>query len=179
MCNNDNAAPADSASVPVFAPIVAPILRSIEPIKADRFLKEREQYEIEISAKKSEVPSLQTLPYTASIDRTLLKSLFFMRKFDNIAPAANKAKDLDKDSIETYIQYLVSRSYNAPFDPTVIESALKKFSMPNRKSMPMRVSRHTAQTSSSALKALDTEMFPNKTRRSPSAYFARVWNQKY
>ena len=39
-----------SGSATVFTPISAPIIRSVDPVKVARFLKERERYEIEISA---------------------------------------------------------------------------------------------------------------------------------
>ena len=119
-----------SGSVSVFAPVAAPVLRSVDPVKVARFLKERERYELEISAKQAEVPSLKVLPYTASIDRSLLKNLFFMGKFDSIAADASSAKDLTDAHIEMYIKSLVSRPSNADFDPSIIEKALEGFSMP-------------------------------------------------
>lgn len=123
---------ASAGSVPVFAPISAPILRSVDPIKVVRFLKERERYELEIAAKQAEVPTLKSLPYTASIDRTLLKSLFYMGKFDDIAPEANTAKDLTDEHIQAYVKSLVSRSDTGALDPTIIESALSGFAMPTK-----------------------------------------------
>lgn len=121
-----------SGSVPVFAPISAPILRSVDPVKVARFLRERERYEIEIEAKQMEVPTLKSLPYTASIDRTLLKSLFYMGEFDTLAPGAGTAKDLSNDHIKSYIESLVSRSDPSTIDPTIIKSALVGFSMPTK-----------------------------------------------
>jgi len=132
MSDDAASASATSASVPVFAPIAAPILRSVDTIKVARFLKERERYEIEISAKQAEAPSLKTLPYSASIDRTLLKSLFYMGKFDTVAPDAATFKDLTDDQIKSYINSLVTRSDTVAFDPTVIEAALSDFTMPTK-----------------------------------------------
>lgn len=106
------------------------MLRTIDPVNVARFLKERERYEIEIAAKQVEVPTLKVLPYTASVDRTLLKSLFYMGKFDDIAPDIATVKDLTTDHIETYVRSLISRSDTTIVDPTIIESALCGFAMP-------------------------------------------------
>jgi len=61
-----------AASISLFAPISAPILRSLEPVNVSRFLKERERYLLEIEAKQVDVPSLKALPYKASVDRSLV-----------------------------------------------------------------------------------------------------------
>lgn len=119
-----------SASVSVFAPIAAPILRSVDPIKVAVFLKERERYEIEIESKKLQIPSLSALPYKASIDRTLLKNLLFMGKFDEIAKDATEASQLSDDEIKTYIESLVSGATSRDVHPSVIEKALQSWQMP-------------------------------------------------
>ena len=119
-----------NGSVSVFAPISAPVLRSVDPIQVARFLKERERYELEITAKQADVPTLKALPYTASIDRSLLKNLFFMGKFDTIAEGVANAKDLTDAHIKTYVESLVSRSSDDKLDPAIIEKALEGFSMP-------------------------------------------------
>lgn len=103
------------------------MLRSIDPVNVARFLKECERYEIEIAAKQVEVPTLKVLLYTASVDRTLIKSLFYMGKFDDIAPDVATVKDLTTDHIETYVRSLISRSDTTIVDPTIIESALCVF----------------------------------------------------
>lgn len=119
-----------ASNIAVFAPIAAPILRSVDPIQVAKFLKERERYELEIQAKQAQVPSLTTLPYSASIDRALLKSLVFMGKFDVIAPAVEKAQDLTDDHIRTYVHQLIAASNANELDPIVIENALEGFKMP-------------------------------------------------
>lgn len=93
-------------------------------------MKEPERYEIEVEFKQTEVPSLKPLVYKASIDRTLLKSLFYIGDFDTLAPDAGSAKDLTKNHIETYIRSIVSRSDDAALDPTIIKSGLSGFAMP-------------------------------------------------
>lgn len=64
------------------------------------FHKEGERYELEISTKHAAVPTLKTLPYSASVDRSLLKSLFYVWKFDEICPKTAAVKDLTDDDIE-------------------------------------------------------------------------------
>lgn len=119
-----------AGAISTFAPIPALVLGSIEPIQVMCFLKERESYELEINAKQEEVPSFRALPCTASIDRALLKTLFFMGKFDDIADGASATKGLTDDRIKSYVDYIVYRSSSAYIDPTVIEEALEGFSMP-------------------------------------------------
>lgn len=85
------------ASVPVLEPIDAPILRRLDNIKVDRFLKERLRYEVEISMKQGEVPSLRTLSHSASIDKSLLKPLLYIEKFDTVAPTATSVIILTKN----------------------------------------------------------------------------------
>lgn len=115
--------------MPIFDPIAAPILGGVDPVLVARFLKERERYELEILAKQDEVPTLKMLPYNASIDRTLLKSLFYMGKFDKFAADATSVTDLTDDEIKAYIEFIVARSDTAAFDPSIIESALSGFVM--------------------------------------------------
>lgn len=114
----------------LFLPISAPILRSVDPVQVARFLKERERYEIEISSKQSELPSLRELPFTASIDRSLLKSLFYMGKFDSLAPNATQVNDLTNDHIKNYIDSIVSVSDGDVIDPTIIDKALEGLTTP-------------------------------------------------
>ena len=114
----------------IFAPISAPVLRSVDPVRVASFLKERERYELEITAKQTEIPSLKTVPYTASIDRTLLKSLFYMGKFYLVAPNAASANELTDEQLKAYIESLVNRPDSASVDPAVIESALSGLTMP-------------------------------------------------
>ena len=87
-----------TAAVSVFAPIAAPVLRSVDPVQVASFLKERERYELEILSKQADLPNLKALPYTASIDRTLLKSLFFMGN-STISPKASHLRPASTTSI--------------------------------------------------------------------------------
>lgn len=119
----DAVASESSANVTVFAPLQVPVLRSVEPKLVAAFLKERERYELEITAKQAEVPTLSIAPWTSSIDRTLLKNLVYVGKLAKIAPNVTNASDLDDGHIDKYVKLLVTR--NALFEPSAIESALK------------------------------------------------------
>lgn len=78
----------EASATALFTPVSAPIFRSVDPIEVARFLKERERYELEIKAKAAELPSLKAVTYTASIDRSLLKSLVYMGDLEPFAPGA-------------------------------------------------------------------------------------------
>eukprot|EP00171_Calliarthron_tuberculosum_P001450 IDg1450t1 len=69
---NTDFAETGTAAVSVFAPIAAPVVRSVDPVMIVKFLKECESYELEILSKKADLPTLKALSYSASIDRTLL-----------------------------------------------------------------------------------------------------------
>jgi len=119
-----------AASISLFAPISAPILRSLEPVNVSRFLKERERYLLEIEAKQVDVPSLKALPYKASVDRSLLKSAFFFGKFQTIAADVTEVSNLTSEHIESFVKSLVARTSATRTDYSVIEKVLVGFSMP-------------------------------------------------
>lgn len=131
VTSQDYGATSTVGAVSLFTSISAPILRSVDPVKVARFLKECERYELEITAKQSELPTLKVLPYTASIDRSLIKNLFFMGKFDSIADGVTSASDLNDEHIKVYIDSLVSTIDESEMDPTIIEKAIEGLSMPN------------------------------------------------
>lgn len=58
---------------------------------------------MEISARMSELPSLQISPWRASIDQALLKSLMNMSELDLIAPTAT-VKSITEEQVEQYIR---------------------------------------------------------------------------
>lgn len=105
-------------------------MRSVDPVQVTRFLKERERYELEVKTKKAEIPTLTALPYSASIDRSLLKNLVFMGKFDAIAEDIDSADELTDQQIETFIASFIKRSSTTDIDPNVIDKALEGFGMP-------------------------------------------------
>lgn len=115
------------ARVALFTPISAPILRSIEPVQVARFLKERERYELEVQSKQTEMPSLLITPYTASVDRSLLKHLLFMGSFDEIAPDAT-VESLTNEQIKSYLDSLVQNK--DAYEPARLREALAGLSFP-------------------------------------------------
>ncbi|MEM1369510.1 MAG: hypothetical protein AAGG02_16175 [Cyanobacteria bacterium P01_H01_bin.15] len=130
MASSSGSSSHSTGAAAIFTPISAPILKSVDPIDVAAFLKERERDEVEITAKKGELPSLSMLPYSASIDRSLLKSLFFMGKFDTIAPKVTEAKDLSDTHIQMYITSIVSSTTREGVDPSVIDQALASLEIP-------------------------------------------------
>ena len=126
----DSSSQSSTTGIALFAPISASVLQSVDPTLGACFLKERERYELEITAKPAEAPTMALVPYTASIDRSLLKSLFYMGKFDEIAPNAEDAGSLTSDNIKQYVDSLVKRCSSGINDPSIIEKALESFSMP-------------------------------------------------
>ena len=118
-----------AAAVSVFDPVGAPVLRSVDPVQVAKFLMERERYELEILFNQADFPTLKALPHTASIDRTLLKSLFFMGEFGNIAKGVESASSLNDEHIKAYVQSPVNRT-DKTVDHVAIEKVLADVTMP-------------------------------------------------
>lgn len=114
----------------LFTPISAPILRSVDPVQVSHLLKERERYEVEVNAKKGEIRTISHLPYTASIDGSLLKSLFYMGKFDMWAPKETNTLQITNQNIKYYVQSIISTVRGTTIDPSVIEKTFLYLSMP-------------------------------------------------
>lgn len=114
---------APAGSVAMFTPISPPVLRSIDPVDVAVFLKERERYEIEVESKSTEIPTMKAAPYTASIDRTLLKNLIYMGKLHSISPNAT-IETISNEQLKEYIYSLVKRC-SETFDPSLIEHCLE------------------------------------------------------
>ncbi len=103
------------------------MLRSMDPVKVAAFLKERELYEIEVGEKRKEIPTLTVAPYTVSVDRTLLKNMCFLRRFENIAPGLTYDK-LTSNHIRTFIENIVKKDVTN-FDHNIVEKALSGLRM--------------------------------------------------
>lgn len=130
MSSGDSAAATPTpVSFSVFTPVAAPVLNSVNLLRVARFLKEPEQYETEICAKQAEGPSLKSLLYTESIDRTLLRLLFLMGTFDSLESEAASPKDLGDAHIKAFVESLFSHTGTYSFDPTIIGSAFSSFVM--------------------------------------------------
>lgn len=98
----------DSAPLKLFTPISQPVLRTIYPPKVAKFLKDREGYEVEVTVKKRDVPTLTIVPLTRIIDQSLLKSLIYMREFTEIAHEA-PLETISSAEVMTYIKSLVAK----------------------------------------------------------------------
>lgn len=108
-------------ALPVFTPITAPILMSIDPMNVVYFLRERDRYELEVKLKAAEVPSLKVAPFNVSIDRALLKQLLFMKKIRHVAPRATMEK-VTSEQIVVYLRSTVC--IRNCVNPDSIEKAL-------------------------------------------------------
>lgn len=128
--SRDNRESSSSPSVTMFKPISAPVLRSVDPVRVTRLLKERKHYELEIESKQAELPSLKSLSYSASIDRSLLKNLFFICKLDDLAPDANSIKNLSNEVIKNFIEAIFKCKDGDTIDPSAIGKPLIEFEMP-------------------------------------------------
>lgn len=117
-----------TASAAIFTPIAAPVLRSVDPLRVAIFLKERERYELEVESKSLELPSLKPVLLTASIDRSLLRSLIYMGEFEDIAPGVT-AKTITEEQLSKFMFSLVRRS-DEGYDPTVVNNALEGLKFP-------------------------------------------------
>ena len=143
MSNSQNQQ--NGATVSVFTPISAPILRSVDPSQVAKFLKERERYELEIESKQGEIPSLKVLPYKASVDHELLDNLVFMGKFESIVPDA-EVDDLTDDHVESFVTSIVEKDDDVMYDPATIDKALRKLRIPMHISDPeARITQYCAE----------------------------------
>lgn len=86
----------------MFVTVTVLVLRSVKPPVAAKVLKKRERYELEVESKRSEIPSLNPVPYTASINRSLLNNLVFMAALQEIAPD-NAVDSFTDDDVKSLI----------------------------------------------------------------------------
>lgn len=90
-------------SVQPFAPIEAAVLPSADVTTIARFLRERSRYEIQVEARRAEIPDLTTVPWNASIDPELLENFLFLGRLSDVAAGLGGVKDLtDIPSREVY-----------------------------------------------------------------------------
>lgn len=74
------------------------------------------------------MPSSRPVVLTASIDRSFLKSLFYMGDLEPFVPGA-AAKTIIDDQLGAYIQSPITRS-GKDYDPAVINAALETLKFP-------------------------------------------------
>lgn len=111
----------------VFETLGHPVLRSVDPKKIAKFLRERKRYEIEVQEKAKEVPSMKAASYDVPTDQALLENMFFCA-FDEIAPDKD-FDNLTSGDIEKFIKGIVKHDKDEEM-PTVIEAAVKGLRMP-------------------------------------------------
>jgi len=170
----DTAAASSTPSVPVFVPVAAPFLTSVDPVDVAVFLKKRESYEREVKSKQAEIPTMTVRPWTASIDLSLLQDLHFMGKFDTIAPSVNEADNLTDEHIKKFITSLVTRSEDSIINPGVIKAALSGLQMPMKIADPDARIPTTALISSTASRVLGAEPSARIIPRKPSNFSLAV-----
>lgn len=112
---------AENPCVALFMPISAPTIRCIEPLRATRFIKERERYKFNVYGKQAEVRSLQPTLYTAGIERSLLKHVLHMSCFNDIHPG-DTAESLTNEQMKDYLVEQVHH-INHPQDPVRLREA--------------------------------------------------------
>lgn len=75
MASNAKGKTNTASSVPLLKPVTQPVLKSVDPVQVSLFLKDREEYEQEVSEKRKELPTITLAPYTSCTDRTLFKHM--------------------------------------------------------------------------------------------------------
>lgn len=123
---------APPGSMSTFVPAVPRILCSVDPSKTAHFLKKREQNVMKIFAKRAKVPSLGSVPYTASIHRTLLKSLFLTSKLELFGSNAATVEILTDADMKACIISTDFGTDKTSRDTPFIESVLSGFAMPTK-----------------------------------------------
>lgn len=142
--NYSDAMPLTGGTVAVFTQISALVLRSFDPVRVAQLLNKRERYEIEIESKRLEFPSLKPVRPTASIDRSLLRSLIYMGDLETFAFGAT-AKTVTDQQLEMYIKSVSARD-GSDYEPSVITSALKELKYPTDISnAPARITTYCAK----------------------------------
>lgn len=127
--NSDGDNSQSVGAVSFFPSTCAPVLQSFDSVRFYKFLKEHERYEGKAAVKKTELRTLTVLLTTTSIDISLLRNLFYMGKFDEIAPDVENVNDLSEAHLKRYISALVKPTDTRRVDPSVIKKALEDLTM--------------------------------------------------
>lgn len=158
-----------ASNILVFALIAAPIHRNVYSVKFGQFLKERERYELQMRSKQAEAPSLKVLPYSARIDRTLLKNIVYMGLFDTILQEES-IETLTDEHIKTYL-HSIGKPTRTRIELVIIERAVAKLKVPMGISDTSPRVTLFVQNFSSSLKILDVVHFVMKIKKRPSICF--------
>lgn len=111
-----------TTAVSMFTPVTNPVHMSNDIVKVFIFLKEREQYELEVLQKEKELLTLTVSPYTGSIDRTIIGHMIMLREFNDFAPDKT-AEELSSDEAKRSFQSL-AQEYEEGYDSKWVENAL-------------------------------------------------------
>lgn len=117
----------------LFTPISASVFRSEDPLQVANVFKQYERYKLEVSSKQVEMPSLQSTPCTASVDRSLLKHLIFMGNFDDVTLDATIGS-LTGENIKDYLLSLINNKGNKEdqvYDPVRLCEAMAGLKFPS------------------------------------------------
>ena len=108
----------------VFEPLRHPVLKSMDPVEAVKFMRERELYEIELADKDVDGKQVEPASYKVSVDPLLLRSSYAMGAFDEIAPDVGLG-ELDESHIKRFIQAIAQAGFEKAPDSSLIENTMK------------------------------------------------------
>lgn len=119
--------------MPLFTPIYAPTLSSIDQVNVSNFVKEIEHSELEIESKQAYITkTLKPLPYTTSIDRKILCSMVFIGKFEEVVKDITDVTKIANEHVKKYIKNITKRVGKKKIDPEAIKKAVGNLTMPRR-----------------------------------------------
>ena len=108
----------------VFEKVSHPILRTLDPADAVRFLRDRELYEAEIKEREArEGTPLKIASYRISVDPIFLRSVHGSGCLDTIAPGVG-VEELTEDHIKDFIKNIATNHQSSEPNSTMIEEAL-------------------------------------------------------
>lgn len=99
-------------------------MESLDPTDAVKFVRAREIYETEIAERERDGTPIQSASYRVSVDSTLLRSVYAVGYFDEIAPDGY-VDELTDDEIRTLIETLSKSVEEDEPNSSTIEEALK------------------------------------------------------
>ncbi len=114
---------------------------------------------------------MKAAPYTASIDRALLKNLIYMGKCKTIAPGATAAS-ITNDPVKAYIESILKRS-TSHFDHVLIKRALSTQTFPSNIVDPYARITHYCSDFFERLEGIGCGEFRNKNPKQTSVLLLR------
>ena len=108
----------------VVTPLHHPVLKSLDPLEAVNFVRDRLFYEIQFADKHFEGSAVQPASYRASVDPQVLRAAQAIGGFDQIAPGI-APESLNEEQIKSFIKVLAQDGNEKEPDVHLIESTLK------------------------------------------------------